>query len=189
MTASGHAQPLLRRTRLLTVMVAAPTILVALGISAIEGSRIHNPRSSLFRTPVVLSLADAIESGDVLRAYEFIRAGQDPNAWIPVRHAVLSGGRTVLVSPLMWATAAQNKQAVLMLLGAGARLDRAPDKAAACVADALGNAEIASLLRQYGNAPPPERCQPAAFTHAPLLSVLGDAEGERGAPSSRHGVS
>jgi hypothetical protein len=46
------------------------------------------------------------------------------------------------------------------------------DKMAACVADALGNAEIGALLRSYGHAPPREAC-PAGLPHdAPLLSLM-----------------
>ena len=76
-------------------------------------------------TPFAYSLAEAIERDDVRRAYEFIRAGQDPNDLIAVRHPVLTAGQGVLVSPLLWSVASNRADSMRMLLGQGARMERA----------------------------------------------------------------
>jgi hypothetical protein len=62
-----------------------------------------------------------------------------------------------------------------MLLGHGARMDRAMDRSAGCLADALGDANIASLLRAYEDAVPREGCQ-ARNASAPLLSLIEKAD-------------
>lgn len=176
MTTPEIPQQLAPRRRRLALLMAVPTVMTALGLSAIEGWRLLRPKSPLVASPFVYSLAEAIESADVQRAYEFIRAGQDPNELIGVRHPVLTGGRWVLVSPLLWAVATQKELAVLMLLGFGARMDRAADSRAACLAEALGNEEIAHLLRVYGAAPSPEPCRELKSGDAPLLSFLAERE-------------
>lgn len=172
---TGRPRQLARRRRVLALLIAAPTMLTALGLSAMEGWRFHQPSSQLFVTPFVYSLADAIERDDVQRAYEFIRAGQDPNDLIAARHPVLTGGRSVLVSPLLWAVAMNSRESALMLLGFGARMDRVPDSRAACLAEALGNTEIARLLRLYGDAPSPDACPERQTSEAPLLAFLAES--------------
>src|SRR2546426_6608664 len=102
--------PLARRTHLLLVLMGAPTLLAAIGLGALEAWRLRHPESPLFSTPFAYSLADAIERDDVQRAHAFIRAGQNPNDLIAVRHPALTGGRTILVSPLVWAAAMNGKQ-------------------------------------------------------------------------------
>jgi len=143
-----------RRMRLLVLLMGTPALLTAFSLGALEAWRVRKPESPLFATPFVYSLADAIERDDVRRAHEFIRAGHGPSDAIAVRHPVLTGGRTLLVSPLVWAAAMNSKQSALMLLGFGARIDRATDSQAACLAEALGHAEMAGLLRDYGMKPP-----------------------------------
>lgn len=100
---------LVRRRRVLASMMAGPALVAALGVCAVEGWRMLQPKSALFADPFVFSLADAIERNDVDQAYAFIRAGQDPNEPIAVRHPVLSGGRSVLVTPIVWAVAIDRK--------------------------------------------------------------------------------
>ena len=111
-------------------------------------------------------------------AYAFIRAGQDPNHFITVRDPALTGGRWVFVSPLVWAVAAQKKSVVLMLLAFGARLERRTDRAAACLADMLGNAEIATVLRHDKEALSAAQCPPRKTGDAPLLSFIDGTENE-----------
>ncbi len=137
------------RSRLLALALAAPTMMTALGIAALESWRLRQPESSLFATPFVYSLADAIERDDVSRAYAFLRSGQDPNAPIPVRDPKLTNGRDLLVSPLTWAVATNRPQAVMMLLGFGARTDGPAGDAAECLAESLGHDEVLRLLRLY----------------------------------------
>lgn len=165
-----------RRTRFLATVLIAPAVATGLGVTAIEGWRLRRPTAPLFAAPMVYSLADAIESGDVPQAYGFIRAGQDPNELIAVRHPVLTGRRWVLVSPLVWAVATNNRQAVLMLIGFGARMDRPADSRAVCLAEDLGHGEIAGLLRLHGNAPSAGTCPQRRTREAPLLSFLSEAE-------------
>ena len=115
------------------------------------------------------SLADAIEQHDVRRAARFIRDGQDPNALIAAQHPVLTGGRSVLVSPLVWAVGLQETKAVYMLFGFGARIERDSDRRASCLADRLGYREIAELLRSNGAAPAAS-CAAARTDEPPLLA-------------------
>jgi hypothetical protein len=98
------------------------------------------------------SLADAIQAGDVLQAYGFIRAGQDPNEPIAVRDPALTGGRAVLVPPLVWAVASNSEHAVQMLLGFGASMDRPTHRRAICLAQELGYRVVAEELNLYGDA-------------------------------------
>ena len=157
----------------MSALMVLPAVLTALGLSAIEASRAMRPGSSRTATPFFYSLADAIEAGDVQGAYAFIRAGQDPTALIAVRHPVLTQGRAVLVSPLLWAVATERTDAVLMLLGFGAQMDRESDRLAACIADALGNADLARALRRDVKAPSRDACPPIALEGPWLLSLSG----------------
>jgi hypothetical protein len=161
-----------RRQRLIaTGMIVAMSIL-ALAVVVVELERWRNPRSRLFADPTFYSLADAIQADDVKGAYAFLRAGTNPNDLIEVRDPVLTRGRSVLASPLVWAVATEHRNSALMLLAHGARADRDIDKAAPCLADALRNAELATLLRKFANTLPPEQC-PALDSAAPLLSLAG----------------
>jgi hypothetical protein len=160
----------------IAVMLALPAVLSAVGVSAVEGLRALRPSSSLFAKPSYYSLADAIRAGDLLRAHEFIRAGQDPNGLVEVRDADLTKGRTILVSPLLWAVANGKTNVVLMLFGYGARIDRHSDKMAACLADAFGNAEMSSVLRRYASALPREQCPAAPPSEPSLLSLIASGD-------------
>ena len=169
MTPIGTVQPLGRRRHLLAVLMAAPTITAALGLGALDVWRSYRPNSPLFVTPIVGSLADAIARDDVLRAYEFIRAGQDPNDAITVRHPVLTGGRWVRVAPLLWAFATESKETLPMLLGFGAHLDATMERRVMiCLAEQLGHHEVAQVLEVYGGADTPEPC-PAREAIAEVL--------------------
>lgn len=144
--------------RRLAVLLAIPTVVVALGLCAIEAWRAIRPRSALFQPPFVYSLADAIAVGELPQAYAFIRAGQDPNEPIWVRHRVLTDGRWLRVSPLLWAVATRNGQAVDMLIAFGAQLDRRENKDAACLAELLGDQSILRALRLNGAQPAAGDC-------------------------------
>ena len=156
-------------SRRLAALVAAPTFVVAIGLLGVEAWRLVRPRSPLFAAPFAYSLGDAIATGNVPQAYQYIRSGQDPNEPIAVRHPDLTGGRWVLVSPLVWAVALGHVDAVKMLLGYGARLDRAPNRQAVCLADALGKDDIARVLRTVGGVPPGGTCDPLDAGGLPLL--------------------
>jgi len=160
-----------RRRRLLASAMTVPAFLAALGMCAVESWRLVRPQSPLFAAPFVYSLADAIERNDVEHAHAFLRAGQDPNRPIAVRHAVLTGGQSVLVSPLVWAVATGSRDTLLMLLGFGARFDQTGADTALCLADALGDNEIAGLLTLYGSPSPGRECHALQPGRAPLLSL------------------
>ena len=151
--------------------MTAPAVLVAMAIAGVELWRAEHPGSPLFATPVAYSLAEAIQRDDVRRAYEFIRGGQNPNDVIPASDAILTGGRTVLVSPLEWAVANGSRKSALMLIGFGATVDQGADRGALCLADALGSAAMASLLRTYVRGTE-KRCPRLERTNAPLLAFL-----------------
>lgn len=147
MTQVRSRQPRDRRESLLALLIGGPAVILALGIVATEAWRWFEPNSSLFAAPAAASFADAIASDDVRAAYQFIRAGQDPNAVIAVRHTMLTGGRRVDVLPLLWAVAMQSESTVAMLLGFGARLDAVTKREAVCLAERLERADIVRLLR------------------------------------------
>jgi len=158
--------------RLLELSIAAPAVLAALVLVAVEVWRVTHPRSELFVTPFAYSLAEAIERDDVQRAYAFIRAGQDPTEPIQVRHPTVTAGRTVAVPPLLWAVAANSRYSAMMLLGFGAQVDKTSVDRAVCLADTLGNGELAALLRNYGEAV--RACPGVTPGEPPLLSFLSN---------------
>jgi hypothetical protein len=94
----------------------------------------------------------------VRQAHAFIRAGQDPNALIVVRHPELTGGEDVFVSPVLWATATKQPQIVQMLLGFGARLERPAERRVICLANAVGADEVARILEEQDDTLAAEPC-------------------------------
>ena len=129
------------------------------------------PASQQVRYPFAYSLAEAIANDDTPQAYDFIRDGQDPNGFIAARDPVLTGGRDLLISPLVWAVATQREQSVLMLLGFGARAERPMDRKAACLAERLGNARLASVLRTYSDQESMAACPDVPPGTAPLVAI------------------
>jgi hypothetical protein len=146
------------RLSFLAALIGGPVIIASFGLCVLETWRWIRPEAPLFATPVATSLADAIASDDVSGAYKFIRAGQDPNAVIPIQHPVFTGGHPVEVLPLIWAVATQSRGTVAMLLGSGSRLDAATKHQAICLADQLGRADIVHLLRLSDTPPAEEPC-------------------------------
>ena len=129
-------------------LVALPAVATILLLAAIEGYGLLRPDSPLFVTPPSASLAEAIRQDDVESAFAMVMNGHDPNRPIEVNDNRLTGGRTVRVSPLLYAVAARDEKTVRMLLGFGARPELPPDVMAACLADAIGDAETAEVLRR-----------------------------------------
>ena len=164
-----------RRRRAVALVMGVPTLVISLCLSAVEVSRVRQPDAPLFITPAAASLADAIASGNALGAYELIRGGQDPRQPIAVRHTVLTGGRSMRVSPLVWAVATERNQIVALLWSVGARVDAATGQRAICLAERLGNDEVARLLRAYGEFGPPGPCPPREAGE-PVVPWLTDAE-------------
>ena len=113
------------------------------------------------------SPADAIARGDLDATYEFIRKGWDPDQLIAAGDDTLTRGRTVLVSPLVWAVAQHQRDIAGELLAFGAHVDRSGNRIAPCVADAIGDADLADLLRKYPGAIVADEC-PAWTRQVPL---------------------
>lgn len=159
------------RTRLLALLMAAPAVLGLLALSAIEVYRWIRPESTLFVAPSPATLASAIQVGDVEGAFGFIRAGANPNRPLEFSDPQVTGGRVVQVSPLLLAAAVSERDSmVLMLLGFGARMDLPPDSLAACLADEVGNAPVAALLRDHGARPASACPAPVNPGQPPLLA-------------------
>ena len=162
-----------RRQLVVAVGMLAAMAILALVVVLVELERWRHPHSRLFAYPTYASFADAIAADDVEGAYALLRAGASPNDAIAVRDPALTRGRSVIVSPLVWAVATQHRAPVLMLLAHGARIESDADRAASCLADAVGNAELAGLLRKYSNTLPREQCPAPRDPAAPLLSLVG----------------
>jgi len=137
----------LDRISLAALLIAAPAVVAALAVSALEGYRLARPEA--FVPAPASSLAEAIQHQGVEAAYAFIRAGQDPNAPI----AVTNDGRVSMVSPLTLAVESRNANTVHMLLSAGARMDLPQSRLALCRATEMGEEEILEILRQAAGAP------------------------------------
>jgi hypothetical protein len=166
--AEGH-----RRQQLIAAGMLVAIVILVLGVVVVETERWRNPRSRLFADRTFYSLADAIQADDVEAAFAFVRTGTNPNDLIEVRDPMLTRGRSVLASPLVWAVATGRRNAVLMLLAHGARIESDADKAVSCLADELGNVDLAALLRKYSNTLPRDRCPTPRDRAAPLLSLIG----------------
>ena len=147
---SHDAKPVDRRTHLLALCLGVPVIFSALGVSGIETWRWVRPDSPLFVRPAPRTMADAIARDDARAAYELIRAGQDPNRPIAVRHDVLTGGRSVEMAPLVWAVIAQSDEVLPMLLAFGARPDATTRHQAVCFAARVGRSDFVRLLDLAG---------------------------------------
>ncbi len=135
----------------LVLLLALPIVMTGVGLSALEVWRIQSPNAPLFTTPRSLSLADAIQSGDVLQTYELLRAGHNPQQPIAVRHPILTGGQVVMVQPLLWAVALESNQVVPLLLTFDGPVEPALAAQAACLAERIGNDDAAQLLRLHAS--------------------------------------
>lgn len=165
-----------RTHRLLAALLVVPAIVGALAIVTVEAWRQYRPRSFYFNPPFVYSLADAIAGDDPKAAYEFIRAGADPNAPIAVRDLLLTGDRTLVVSPVVWAVAAESDSSLLMLLGFGARAHPHNSRSVACLAEAMGNRRMADFVRTYGHVPQPPCPESQQVEGPPLVWFTSGAD-------------
>ena len=165
-----------RRASLLALLIAAPAVLNAMTISALEGWRSYQPESPLFVAPRVNSLADAIARDDVQQVYELIRGGQDPNGLIEVAHPVLTGGGRVLVAPMLWAVAMRSDRSVLLLFGVGSQIDEEATRRAVCLAERLGQDDIARLLERHTGFEPTEPCTSQQGSEGALLDAIEESE-------------
>ena len=162
------------RHRELGMALLIPSLAVLLAATVVECWRVVAPTNGVAGDRTYQSLGDAIAMNDLRGAYAFIRLGQNPNALIPVHDPALTGGREVLVPPLVWAAAGGRMSIVLMLLGAGATFEQDLDRAAPCIADRLGFADVAATLRAIGRLPPASACPPAP-AGPPLVAASASA--------------
>jgi len=165
-----------RRASLLALLIAAPAVLNAMTISAIEGWRSYRPESPLFAAPRLNSLAAAIARDDVQQAYEFIRGGQDPNGLIEVADPVLTRGRRVMVAPMLWAVAMGSDRSVLLLFGFGVRIDQEAERRAVCLAERLGQDDMARLLERHSGHTRTEPCNNQQVSEGALLDAIEGSE-------------
>jgi hypothetical protein len=160
------------RAAWIAAFIAAPAIASAVALSGIEAYRLIEPEAALFGGPPPASLAESIADGfGVEQTYQFIRAGQDPNAPIPVNHPDYTEGAAITASPLLLAVAAEDGSAVLMLLSFGARLDLPQNRHVECLARELRNGEIVKMIADRRGESAPPACasrKPEATT--PLLA-------------------
>ncbi|MBI4886405.1 MAG: hypothetical protein HY824_04890 [Acidobacteria bacterium] len=159
-----------RRSHLVALLMALPALAGGLDLGTIETRRLvllALPRQAA-SSPA--SLEDAIENASVEGAYAVIAAGHDPNEALGFSHPVLTGGRAIVSTPLLLAVAKRDRDMVSMFLGFGALADLPRTRLAACLADVLGDAEIARVIREAA-AEKRKEC-PALESGAPPLESI-----------------
>ena len=137
MTSSGF-----RSRTLVAALAALPIVVSAAVLIALETARGLHPRSDLFAQPAATSLAEALDGGDLVQAHALLARESGVLLW--VSHPALTGGTSILVSPLLWAAGTGNDDAVRMLLGMGHDMSSGTDRYAACLARAAGKTQIAT---------------------------------------------
>jgi hypothetical protein len=145
------------------VAMASPAIVAASWLTWVEITR--DPPHAKPDTGSTLS--SAIQDDDIVRAFAHIRSGEDPNAPVAYRHERLTGGREIMVTPLVAAIAHSRDDSVKMLMSSGARLDVPGSRFAVCLAKRLGHDRIVATLVRYGG---------AAATEAPCPEQVPSAE-------------
>ena len=159
------------RASWIAALVALPAVAASLGLIAIEAKRLTEPEAPIFGGPPPTSLTQAIIEGfGVEQAYQFIRAGQDPNAASPFEHSDYTEGKTIMATPLLLAVAAGDSSTLMMLLSFGGRLDAPQNQHVECLARELKNQEILGILADRRGEMAPPACsdrKPDAAT--PLL--------------------
>jgi hypothetical protein len=143
------------RTHLVPLSIGAPAVVAVLWVLAVEGYRTIAPDSFLYVEPPAASFAEALHHHEVELAYAFVKAGQDPNELISFRDPEITGDRVVEMSPLTLAVAARNRNAVMMLLSNGVRMDLPRNVSAMCLARRLGESDLERLMVRAGGVSAP----------------------------------
>jgi hypothetical protein len=147
----------LQRERVLGAMLCAPALALAAWLSIVEATP-FGQQASRYDEPPQGNLAEAIQRQGVEQAYAFIRAGHDPNAPIAFSDRDLTGDQPMRLSPLLVAIAANQENAVLMLMSFGARLDHPGNRDALCLARYLKRDDIIRVLERDGGTAVPGTC-------------------------------
>jgi len=169
--ATGPPSPLSRRDLVVPLVVAAPAVLAACLLLALEANRFIEQR--VRPDADISSFAGALRAGDYEQAAEYLReTGSDPNRPIPFRDAELTGNQDIMVTPLLIAVATHVDNTVRMLMSAGVKIDAPGNRYALCLADRLGDKTIAEVIAHDGGpAAATMTCPDARLsTGAPLLA-------------------
>src|SRR5687768_2980685 len=92
-----------RRVVLVLVALLLPSVAGAVAVVLIGVHALRNTATMTALLPE--DLEAAIATTDLSRAHAAIRAGADPNVPVNFRHSDLTGGQTMLLSPLVIAAA------------------------------------------------------------------------------------
>lgn len=97
-----------------------------------------------------MSFVDALREDRFLRAFAYIREGQDPNAPVPFTDPQLTGGQPVAATPLLIAVALDRADSVKMLMSSGATLTAPGSRYATCLAVRLGYGRLVDVMVRQG---------------------------------------
>jgi len=156
------------RRSMAAVSMAAPAVVVAAWIVSFELAldppyRIPEPTSSF---------SDAVQADAIERAFGHIRSGEDPNAPVPFRDDALTGGREIMLTPMLIAVAADNTDSVSMLMSSGVRMDAPGNRFAVCLARRMGHGELAvKIVEEAGPETAPTTCPDGPPSGEAPLSV------------------
>ena len=138
------------RTRLVGAAATPAIVAVVLGLWLLaQGLTGHI--ALFYSVPVPpSSLMDAVTRKDLAEAHAAIYGGANPNALAPYRHADITLGRTMNVSPLFVAVAQGDENMVRMLLGQGVDPTTPSSLAAVCAGAMMGRDDLIALLADAG---------------------------------------
>jgi hypothetical protein len=154
---------------LVALLIALPALLGAGALVAIETWR--GTRQELPPQPAVtVTFADALRSRDVVYAFAWIVAGQDPNQLITFKDPILTDDRLLDLAPMQIAAAKRDSDMVMMLLSFGALAELPANRLAACVAEANGDQRLARLIRDAAG--PWEGPCPVTDSETPILEAF-----------------
>jgi hypothetical protein len=147
---------------------------MAVALVALDGGWWMGQPASRSENASEASFVEALWAGDLEGAFAYIRAGHDPNMPVAFRQQELTGGRDIMVAPLLIAVANNRDDSVAMLMSVGARLDAPGNRFAVCLANRLGHEDIARLIIRDGGPTASNGTCPAiaASPEAPLRAYV-----------------
>lgn len=137
------------RTIALAVMAAAPAVLATLAMLVFAGRELSGTTPLSNGPP--RNVAEAAGAGQVSEMLRFLRAGEDPARFWPVRPEIISPyvTRPTGLEASLWG----GRQQVELLDRRGFIRDAATRQELACLAKDLGNEELATYLSPGGATP------------------------------------